>query len=262
MSDDANGVRLTAAGQGALFTVPESDWTAISQRVGMTLLAKGIASTIAKFLPDFPDLVTVCQQWKDTTFPTLVSQSQAVATYAGEAIGSFTKLQQKLVGLAPDDPLPPDVETEASAALDELSTSTHDLASPFADLTEIVRAFYDENGIVDAKIEAYADRLGAHWQSIAAPAKAIDEATGRVMGAWQAIDDDLANVASGSIPITTPFLMGLGIDAAVNAWTGLKQEASAFPSLAEGQQKYLDGSWLGDATTALPLDPSRTKDAP
>jgi hypothetical protein len=72
----------------------------------------------------------------------------------------------------------------------------------------------------------------------------VDEATGTVTGAWQAIADDLGRVASGRIAVTTPFLLGLDIASALRAWNNIKSEADAFASMSEGQWYYLTGQWL------------------
>jgi hypothetical protein len=237
-------IELTNESLGSLFTIPEADWTAVSKRVGLTRLTEDIADRVAKSLPDFPRLVPVCKAWRETTFPGLIKQSHDVNAYAEQSISSFTALQQKIAGLDPNKPLPPAVKAEAEQTIGALGTSSAALAGTSSSLEAQVATFSSVNQVVDAKITTYAAKLGPQWNSIAAPIEAVDRATGRIRGAWQAINNDLQSVVSGKIPITTPFLIGLDIQVAINTWQILKTETAAFASLAQGQDKYLTGQWL------------------
>jgi hypothetical protein len=237
-------IELTSPDLGSLFTIPEADWTAVSKRVGLTRLTEDIADRIAKSLPDFPSLVQVCKIWRETTFPGLIQQSHDVNAYAVQSIASFTALQQKIAGLDPNKPLPPAVKAEAEKSIGTLSTSSATLSTTSASLQAQVANFSSVNHVVDAKITTYVAKLSPQWASIAAPIEAVDRATGRIRGAWQAINNDLQSVVSGKIPITTPFLIGLDIQVSINTWQILRSETAAFASLAQGQDKYLTGQWL------------------
>ncbi len=237
-------IQLTSDSLGSLFTVPESDWTAISKRVSLAILAKDIAESIAQYLPDFPTLVTVCEKWKYTTFSGLVTQSHNVSDYSKQAIKNFTELQNKIAGLNPDDDLPATIKQEAENTISQLAHSTDTLSNTTSDLYDQVNAFTMQNNIVDAKIDSYAAKLGSDWQSIKTSSDKVDNAAGLVLGTWQSITDDLHNVTSGSIKITTAFLLNLDIQSAILAWQGLRNEADAFASMAKNQDQYLSGQWL------------------
>lgn len=238
------GFELTSDELGSLFVISESDWTAVSKRVGLTSLTKDIAGQVAKYLPDFPKLVEVCQLWKNVTFPGMVAQSRNLSAYSAQSIGSFTALQQKVSQLQPNEELPPAVKNEAEKALGALAQSTATIGGAFTDLEGQIETFSKVNQVVDADINNYTARLSPEWKSIQTSVDAVDRATGRIRGVWQAINNDLQSVVSGQIPITTPFLMGLDIQSALLSWRNLQQESTAFPSLAQGQDKYLTGQWL------------------
>ena len=235
---------LTSTSLGSLFVISESDWTAVSKRVGLTSLTKEIAGQVAKYLPDFPQLVQVCQRWKDVTFPGIVTQSRNLSAYSAQAIQSFTALQQKIAQLQPHEELPPAVRDEAEKDLGVLAQSTATIGGAFSELEGQIATFSKVNQVVDADITNYTARLSPEWKSIQTSVDAVDRATGRIRGAWQAINNDLQSVVTGKIPITTPFLLGLDIHSALLSWQILQQESTAFPSLAQGQDRYLTGQWL------------------
>jgi hypothetical protein len=235
---------LTSDALGALFAVPESDWTAISKRVGLAIFAKSIAGYIAQRLPTFPDLLAACEQWQAVTFPALVAQSTGLAGFSNDSIQAFQRLQTTLVGLDPGKDLPAATRAQAQDALDQLAQQTRALNGAFGLLAADIAAFTAANDVVDSTIDAYVAQLGPTWEAISASTGAVDGATGIVLGASGAIASDLDNIASGAITITTTFLLGLDIEVALAQWNSLAAEASAFISLAKGQEQYLTGAWL------------------
>lgn len=237
-------IKLTSCSMGSLFAIPESDWTAISKRVGLTVLLEGTADYIAPYIRDFRNLEIVCKTWKDATFPELVTQSHNLSHYSTEAIQSFSELQRTISNLDPNEDLPPGVKQKAETVIGQLARSTGSLNQAFFSLTQNVKAFVSENNMVDAEIHSYVDRLGPDWQWIGASTKAVENAAGLVLGTWQAIASDLDNVVSGQITVTTKFLLNLDIQWALNSWKDLQNETDAFPSMAKGQDEYLTGRWL------------------
>jgi hypothetical protein len=238
-------ITLASDDVASLFAVPADDWTAINKRVGLVWLARNIVSSIERYLPTFPALETASQTWKDATFPGLVQQAGAIATYSGQAITGFTSLQSAIQGLDPNAPLPANVKTQAQTTLDGLATSSSTVAATAKSLGNDVAAFTSQNQIVDQKIHDYIGVLGSDWTVLTAETDAVDQAVGLVRGSWSAIVDDLANVTSGQIQITTAFLLGLDIASALLSWQHIQVEAQAFASMAGGQGQYLDGSWVG-----------------
>lgn len=240
-------MQLTSEALADVFTVPQSDWTAISKRVSLVMLAEAIAGEIAQTLPEFPKLLSACRGWKAATFPGLVAQSRALADYAGDALVRFTALQGEVAELDPDCAPPAAVRATALAALSELAQRSATLQRAFESLSDALAAFTIENEVVDAQVGAYAARLGPDWQSIAAPSAALDQASGRVKGTWLAIASDLNRVAQGRIDITTAFLLDLELQVALNTWSSLRREARAFAALATDQERILSGAWLHSA---------------
>jgi hypothetical protein len=239
------GITIASDDVASLFSIPEDDWTAINKRVGLVWLARDIVTSIEQYLPNFPALETASQTWKDATFPALVQQAGAITTYSGQAISSFTTLQTATQALDPNAPLPPTVQSQAQTALDALAASSATIAASAKSLGDDVAAFTTQNQIVDAKINDYVGVLGSDWTVLTAETESVDQAVGLVRGSWSAIVDDLRNVASGQITITTPFLLGLDIASALLSWQHIQAEAGAFATMAGGQGQYLDGSWVG-----------------
>ena len=243
-------IRLASESLGSLFTVSESDWTQISKRVGLAILARDIATQIARYLPDFPALVKVCESWKERTFLELVLQSARLPAYCIRAREDFSSFERKLSGLDPVKPLPLQLQQEAQTVILWLAGASEPLAQAFKDLAAQVAEFTSVNQRIDAKIQSYTDRLGPEWKSIDPAAGAVSHATGLVLGAWSAISSDLSAVVSGRIPVTTPLLLSLGIASALRAWDNLRKKAEEFGRIAKGQERYLSGQWLGNAASA------------
>jgi hypothetical protein len=243
-------IHLVNKSIGDLFTIPEADWTVISERVGLALLARDVSSQIAAYLPDFPALITASDRWKNHTFPALIGESSALPPYCRSAKEDFSGLQQQLSAQDPYRPLSPELKAEAEVVLARLSQSSIPRARAFQDLVGELMVFASVNQLIDEKIRSYTDRLGPEWRSIEPSVGKVSRASALVLGAWAAISSDLSFVVSGSIPITTTLLFSLGLSSALLAWTNISREAEAFLPIAHGQEKYLSGQWLQSANRA------------
>ena len=240
----STGSALTSGELSSIFSVPGATWTTISRRVGTAFLLHDIEDEIARTIPGFPALAAACDAWRIRTFPGLVAQAGALVDYCASSIGAFGALQKSITGLGTDQPLPAAIHAAAVAAIGELHDATIARTLAIAPLTSDVASFRRANAIADAQIESYVARLGPSWASLAPATGAVDDACGLVLGAWQAIGADLADLASGSIAITSQLLLSLDIASALLSWRHLLDEAQAFASVAVGQERYLDGSWL------------------
>ena len=237
-------IQLADPAAGALFTVPESNWTAISKRVGITVLASAIAPIIGQTLLEFPKLETACQLWANSTFPDLVSLSGDIGRFAGMAAASLAALQEPISKLNPGDAVPQSTADLVKSTLATLAQQTMPLNTQSNALVAQVQAFATENQIVDAQVQNYVKHLGPRWQSLTSDIPAVETAAGLVEGAWKAISNDFNAIVTNSIPITITLLLSLDLQSAVLAWKNLGPEAAAFAVMAKGQQQYLSGAWL------------------
>lgn len=240
----ASSYQLTSDQLGNVLVIPEQDWTVISKRVGLTMLAEGISSTIVQYLLGFPDLVIVCRRWRDHTFSGLIDHANKLDIHSANAIRDFESLQLGLSELQPTDPLPADLRREAETVIGALADSTQALNTEFAVLNAEVTDFTIKNQIVDQNIEEYSSVLGPEWQSIFPSTGKVDAACGIVRGTWQALADDLSYITAHPVIIDTSFLLSLQIEAALSAWGNLQKEAVVFGNMADGQEQYLSGDWL------------------
>lgn len=232
-------MQLTNTSVAQLFTVPESDWTAMNKRVGVVEFSKGIADQISQVLPKFPQLVTACDLWMSTTFPGLVSHAQGLAAYADHFTQQFTDLQNALAALGPDtNPLPEGVRLQAQAVLQDLQQTSKTLGAEFDALSRQVTDFASANSEVDAELARLQSQMGPGWAPLGAIISKVDQATGLVRGVWSAITSDLDNALSGPLDITDAFLMGLDTSVALSTWATIKEEAAAFGVIANGQTQY------------------------
>lgn len=233
---------LARAELGSLFVVPERDWTAVSQRVGRVERLRGVADSVTRYLPAFGPLVTASIRWRASTFPDIVASSSALRDYCRQAVDSYSVVQTALT----PDPLAPPVQVSVRDALAALADRTRVMSDRFATLSATIRDFNEVNRGVDAEVGSFARRLGPDWQSIVPSTTAVDDATGRVRGAWGALNDDLHALRVQPVDVTAPFVARLQIGAALAAWRNLQAAAEDFAQVAADQSAYLSGAWLGE----------------
>jgi hypothetical protein len=232
---------------GDLFSIAESDWTVINKRVGQASLLSLIAGSVSQTLPGFGALAAACTTWRSRTFPDIDRTARATADGCDQAIREFSAVNQGLEALPDDAALPSDLAGRAREAIDHWAATASGLSGRFATLTPEVRDFHTANFTVDAQISVYQNRLGPLWKPVAAQTLAVNNATGQILGIWQAITDDLRQITARPVTITTPFLTSLQIGAALNSWRNLRGKALAFAGMVPGQERFLSGAWLAAA---------------
>lgn len=240
-------INLTTDSLIALYTIPEQDWIAISKRVGGVLVVAsdpGYKNKMPHVFPHFNQVLKSCQEWKDTTFPGLVSQSGALHDYASQAITDFQQVKTEIANLEKDIPSPMDnVKQKVKATIERLQQATIPLNNAFFTLSGQFSEFHDANEQFDTDISTFKEK--PIWMEIVfGSIQVLEDAIGQVVGGWQAITSDLEDVVSGKIDITMPFIMELDIDVALKSWKRIQIETDCFRSMANGQQKYLSGDWL------------------
>lgn len=230
-------MQLTDSSIAHLYTIPVASWTSINRRVGMVLLVQSIEKTIADQLPDFLALESACKDWSTGTFQALTDQSVALNTYAGEAIQNFSDLHNAVNALS-GNTVPIAVQQQTTRTLNQLAAATKPLVANSSAIAQKVSAFMLVNKQIDAELLQYQSVLGTQWETLASITQAVDDATGLVNGAFQAINNDLVKATQNQVDVTMPFLEGLSIETAILAWKRIQSETAAFPSMANNQKQY------------------------
>ncbi|HEX8217141.1 MAG TPA: hypothetical protein VF577_06730 [Allosphingosinicella sp.] len=219
----------------ALFSVPTTDWAAISNRVGVVRLAAGISDEMTQVIACYPALLAGCQLWSGTTFPGLASAAANVSGLAATARNELGAVKL-LVPATGNDQLPPETVALIETHFATLSAAAKPVAQQVAALTIAIRSFAGVNAEADAQAQARIAQLGPGWSDLAGPLASVEAALGATEGSWSALNDDLSDLGSGEIPITTALLTSLAIDSALGSWANVGREADAFaasvPSLA------------------------------
>ena len=226
-----------------IFTIPASSWTVINQRVGVVLNAAPYQTYFNQLVPSYPSLLTSSQLWQSSTFNSLISQSQALATYAATAISNFSHLNAdvKAAIQSGSGTISELLKQETVATLQKLSSDTTALAASTNLLTQQVLAFLNDNKVVDNEVEQHKDifdELGINWNTVTDYLITLENDVALVTGEWSAISDDLKNTLSNSVDLSIPFLESLNIDAAIVTWQNVQNEASAFTALVAGQTQF------------------------
>lgn len=227
----------------ALFTVPETIWTPISKRVGLTVLAGGEVSNIVKELPQLPNLITACQAWTGTTVPGMVSLSTDIASFATAAAVSLSQLNYSISQEAQGATVSKtgaDLVTSAFAALAQQAAP---LIAQCNALEAQIQAFGAENQTADSNYQMFYWMIGPNWPVLGNSIPTVGQATSEAMAAWQAISDDFNAVTAGSIQSMRPSLLSSELQQAIQSWMTIAGAASAFTLATLGQQQYLSGAW-------------------
>lgn len=230
---------LTNNDLGQLYSIPEEDWTAINKRVGATAAASGIANYIENYIPEFPNLIHVCELWKTQTFNGLINQSAAISQYTGTAVNRFQTLLNVISTISPSETQVPEaVKEQTRQALIELSSTTTDLCKVNSEVNIQISNFLAINVKVDAQMLRFREKLGIFWEPLGQTITRVENATGLVTGSWLAIATDLENYAKLSPSVTMPFILQLDIEAAIVSWKSLQAEANAFMQISKNQKQY------------------------
>lgn len=232
-------MNLSNTSVSELFTIPNSDWTAVNKRVGVVLVAKKIASEISTMFIDYPALLTQCETWQLTTFNGLIAESQALAKYANTAITTFSALNSKIKPLIKNGaPVTEVIQVEIKTALQQLNASTKIIVTQFTTLNKTLSAFLTANEVVDKEWETIKNNYGNFWTSIETEILSFENSTQHLLSVWSAIKDDLNSATNPDIIVDIPFIESLNIDAAIVKWQTIYNEANAFPTAVSNQKQY------------------------
>jgi hypothetical protein len=239
-------LQLANSDTAALFSI---DWTPVTGRVAAfkALGSSGGVYILGALEGDVLGPAyywEACNGWAHISFPLLTAHSAAVAGFCPGAIRQLQTIQTQISGLDPNAPLPADKKQAIQAQFQSLAQLATGLRNSSAALGPLITQFLDVSDAFDAKVAASPTPVAKAWTSLTAAGGAIRPALQRALGAWQAIADDLAGVASDRIPMTTGLLLSLEIDSALRAWSAIGAEASQFKIAADAQQSQIAGEWI------------------
>lgn len=245
---------------GAIFSISGSTWQLITFRCGATLVANYAQAVpqLQKVVPQFDALVSASSDWNSTTFNGLIALAPKIAQHAQTAVTELSGLQNAIAGLDQSQPVPAPLAALVKQAFAAIAQSAQGVASDAATLDPQLRAFCDANQPVSLAV--FAD--GAQLRDVPAIAGAMGVMTelavnmaqgiGVAAGAWGALVADLQSVINGSVQVDWPFLASLDIQTAIQGWTTVHAEATAFPANDPQWVNpcFMSGSWIIDGTPA------------
>ncbi len=242
---------------GSVFEVTPGEWAALCGFARQVADAgPGAAQRLAPFVPVFPDLQGMAQQWDSQTFPGIVSLARSMARYGSETVQrSYAQLAELLPDL--ETGRPQDSTRRAFAAVMaglEAEAGANLGAATTAD--GAVTAFCSAVQTAESQVEPYVTlRAAPGARPAAAPAdimrqvaeigRLIGRLAGavlrlqhpplrelqRIRGGWSAIRSDVDFVGrsiNAEIAAADPFIADLSIDVARSAWQQVAVEATAF----------------------------------
>lgn len=227
----------------ALFAVPETIWTPISKRVGLTVLASGDVSNMIKELPQLPNLITACQTWTGTTIPGMVSLSTDIASFATAAAVSLSQLNYSISQEAQGATVSKTGAELVTCALAALAQQAAPLIAQCNALEAQIQEFGAENQTADANYQMFYWMIGPNWPVLGDAIPTVGQAAATVAGGWTAIVDQFNAVTAGSIQSMQSSLLSSELQPAIQSWMTIAGAASAFTLAALGQQQYLSGAW-------------------
>lgn len=231
-------IQLADPAFGAIVSISEDDWTTINQQAGIILaFRRGWRDTFDVQIPSFKALTYDCALWRSGTFPLIAGYPARLIRYADLVAQLLASLRPAIGKLEPNEPLPEALETLARNYFVILAQGATALSAVASAAAEQIARFSGDNAVV----EAAADRVMGH--PIQHSVSRVELAAGKVTGAWRAMSDDLAQVMSGELPITSALLLSLDIDFTLASWANVRNEAMAFAAITPRQQQYLDDGW-------------------
>jgi hypothetical protein len=230
-------IRLADPALGVLMTISADDWTDINQRAGQILALRHAWVAADQRMPGFYNLADACVLWRIDTFPGISQLPAKLCGFADVASSALTALQKSIAQMNPGEELPPAMLSQAKTFFGNLTTQTTSLSRSTNIIASEINDFSNDYAQVDA---AAAREMG---ESVQGSVDKVTVAAGKLNGAWRAVADDLSQVMSGELPITSTLLLSLDTDLALRSWTDLHREATAFSAIAPAQQTYLDDGW-------------------
>jgi hypothetical protein len=234
----SQAIQLSDPALGAIVSISDDDWTTINQQIGIILaFRRGWRDTFDVQIPSFKALTYDCALWRNGTFPLIAGYPARLVRYADLVAQLLASLRPAIGRLEANEPLPEALGMLARNYFGVLGHGAAALSLVASAAAERIARFSGDNAVV----EAAADRVMGH--PIQHSMSRIELAAGKVTGAWQAMSDDLAQVMSGELPITTALLLSLDIDFTLASWVNVRNEATAFAAITPKQQQYLDDGW-------------------
>lgn len=232
-------LNIASSSVSNVYAIPTANWTAINKRVGAVLSTVNVEGFMTQLLPQYPALMSASQFWQQSTFNSLITQSQALYNYANTAIGNFNTLNRNVQAVQQQgSSIPGELQQETIQVLQALKTATDPLAASFNSLFTAVQTFLTANEVVDAEIALVKQRFGSFWGPLGDTIQTVEQSIGLVTGNWQAITDDLKNAIVSPVSVDLPFIESLNIQAAIVSWQSVQAEAGAFAGNVAGQQQY------------------------
>jgi hypothetical protein len=215
------------------YAVPASDWTAIKGRVALTIEMQNVAPEIEKYIPNYPDLLTVCLAWRSTTWSGLIAQAVNTGLFATKAAGVLGQLSGDLNGVKPGDPVPAAIAFIVEVQFGALARTAGQQGTTASGLEGQIGTFVTANRVADASLEKLP--LGG-WDPITEPISTLDQATADLQTGWGAIAGQLQAFATGQLKITTAGLLASNLSTAITSWNSLAQAANSFVTGAASVQ--------------------------
>lgn len=233
-------LNLGPAGVSKAYDIPAKDWEIANKRVSVVLEPSKDPELTAKLqaLPNYTDLVSVSQQWKDTTFEALVNFAQQLGNFANTDVQSYLQVLGMIVEKLKngDQSMQPVLDNTVKG----FTTDTLSFTSQANDLIPELKKFDDQM----TKSSLPGGDSDPAWQAFKLQAGlAFDDLFGR----FQTITDDLNNLqtqADKKLAKDLPIVVSLvDLPLAKQNWQTVADNANGFAANAPQQTKYLNGDW-------------------
>jgi hypothetical protein len=204
----------------------------IETRADAAVSLMPIADTVVKTLPNYRDLLEVCQTWRSSTRAALLANADGIGDLAGLATAAYQLIADFVKELDPDTPLTPAQAKRAHDLMDPIAAALAERRTVMSSVDDALTRFSNVNQVTDSYLEKIQGGLGPEWTALNSQTSAIDAAIGKMRGEWGAVVDDFTALADGGLKLTTGFLLSLRLEAAIIGWTNLREEILEFAGAA------------------------------
>lgn len=224
---------------GALFTVPEKDWTIINKRVGEAVALAPVISYIEHYIPGFPLLIAVCDVWKGQTYDAMIRQAKRIIIYAqraAEQLERILDLIKTTEGSA--DSTGEHIKQQVLELMISLTAYTVEVCKSMEGIETDIRIFLSVNFEVDEQIGRYKDKLGLLWEPLGNIIPEINRAVGNTRMGWINLLNQLQPLTKPTAVSSLESFRYLDFKTALDQWQSLEQHAHVFGMIADRQKVY------------------------
>lgn len=214
----------------ALYALPDSVWVELNFRVRLFAEAErdgeleSLVRDLLQYTPNAAEVAKACQLWNASTFPSLLARSTEASLFGAQAVRLLEGLVRARADARPGAPVPDSVRFLYSVELRALARSAASLRDQCEPLRAPIADFLRQSRVADANVIS---KVGP-WPAVEKSFAAFEQAIALMLDGWGLLCDDLLALSDGTIVVTTEALLAADLQADIDEWKSLSEDARGF----------------------------------